>query len=62
MKEFVVLSGQRSGSTLVIRSLDTSPDIYCAGEILHPLKKSRIHHIDWKHRYVKVGSYKATIL
>ena len=62
MKEFVVLSGQRSGSTLVIRSLDTSPDIYCAGEILHPLKKSRIHHIEWKHRYVKVGSYKATIL
>jgi LPS sulfotransferase NodH len=62
MKEFVILSGQRSGSTLVIRSLDTSPDIYCAGEILHPLKKSKIHHIEWKHRYVKLGSYKATIL
>ena len=61
MKEFVVLSGQRSGSTLIVRSLDTSTDIYCAGEILHPLEKSKIHHIEWKHRYIKMGSYKATI-
>ena len=36
MKRFVVLSTQRTGSTLLISSLDSHPGIFCAGEIFFP--------------------------
>jgi hypothetical protein len=31
-----VISSQRCGSTLLVKSLDSCPDIFCAGEIFHP--------------------------
>jgi LPS sulfotransferase NodH len=36
VSDFVVVSGQRCGSTLLVKSLDSSPEIFCAGEIFHP--------------------------
>ena len=33
---FVVITSQRTGSTLLVKSLDSSPRIFCAGELFHP--------------------------
>ncbi len=46
MTRFVILSTQRSGSTVLTRTLDEHPDIFCAGEIFHESKEG-IHHAEW---------------
>lgn len=43
---FVILTTQRSGSTVFTRTLDEHPDICCAGEIFHESKRN-IHHAEW---------------
>jgi LPS sulfotransferase NodH len=42
---FIILSTQRSGSTVLIRSLDTHPEIFCAGEMFNVAKG--MHHKEW---------------
>ena len=34
-RRFVVVATQRSGSTLLVKSLDSAPTIFCAGEMFH---------------------------
>jgi LPS sulfotransferase NodH len=36
MRKFVVISTQRTGSTLLIKLLDSHPEVLCAGEIFYP--------------------------
>jgi LPS sulfotransferase NodH len=55
---FILLSRQRSGSTVIVRSLDVHPEIFCAGEIFHPGKK--IHHKEMQFpflRIIRAGRY-----
>lgn len=33
MTKFIVFTTPRTGSTLLVKSLDTHPEIFCAGEI-----------------------------
>lgn len=46
MTRFVILTTQRSGSTVLTRTLDEHPHIFCAGEIFHE-SKANIHHAEW---------------
>jgi LPS sulfotransferase NodH len=34
-RRFVIVATQRSGSTLLVKSLDSAPSIFCAGEMFH---------------------------
>ncbi len=34
-RPFVIVATQRSGSTLLVKSLDSAPTIFCAGEVFH---------------------------
>jgi len=34
-RRFVIVATQRSGSTLLVKSLDSAPTIFCAGEMFH---------------------------
>lgn len=36
VRRFVILTSQRTGSTVLVKSLDSCPSIFCAGEIFHP--------------------------
>lgn len=45
MQRFVIISIPRSGSTLLTRSLDEHPEIFCAGEIFNTSKD--VHHAEW---------------
>ncbi len=57
--EFAVLSSQRTGSTLLVRSLDAHPEIFAAGELFH--YGSGIHHPEHQFRYLKTGFGKADL-
>lgn len=48
-REFVVVAAQRTGSTLLVRSLDSVPEIFCAGEIFHA--GPRTHHREFQYPY-----------
>jgi hypothetical protein len=52
--QFAVVASQRTGSTLLIRSLDTSPRIFCAGELFHA--GPGIYHAEWQFPYRLLGS------
>jgi LPS sulfotransferase NodH len=56
--DFALLSGQRSGSTLLIRSLDLSPDIFCAGELFH--YRSGVYHSEYQFKYIPFPHPKMT--
>ena len=51
---FVVTASQRTGSTLLVRSLDTSADIFCAGEIFHAGPGT--YHPEYQFPYRLLGS------
>jgi LPS sulfotransferase NodH len=51
MKEFIILTRQRTGSSLLIRSLDEHPNIFCAGEIF--LHAKGIHHTEMQFPFIK---------
>jgi hypothetical protein len=46
MTKFVILTTQRSGSTVLTRTLDEHPEIFCAGEIFLEAKAG-MHHPEW---------------
>lgn len=43
---FVLITSQRTGSTLLVRSLDADSRVFCAGEILY--EGDGIHHPEWQ--------------
>jgi LPS sulfotransferase NodH len=49
MIPFVLLTTQRSGSTVLVRTLDQHPGVYCAGELLH--FGTGIHHEEQRFPY-----------
>lgn len=51
---FAVVATQRTGSTLLVRSLDSSPDIFCAGEIFR--SGPHIYHGEFSYRHDLFGS------
>ena len=51
---FVLVASQRTGSTLLVRSLDSSPRIFCAGELFHA--GPGIHHPEYQFPYRLCGS------
>ena len=53
-RRFAVIATQRTGSTLLVRSLDAAPDIFCAGEIFRTAP--RIHHGEYSYRQALAGS------
>jgi hypothetical protein len=46
MTKFVILTTQRSGSTVLTRTLDEHPEIFSAGEIFLETKAG-VHHPEW---------------
>lgn len=45
MDRFIIFTTQRSGSTVLTRTLDEHPEIFCAGEIFQT--SDDIHHPEW---------------
>lgn len=45
MTPFIIFTTQRSGSTVLTRTLDEHPEILCAGELFHEIND--IHHPEW---------------
>lgn len=50
MIPFYVFTTQRSGSTVLIRTLDQHPDIFCAGELFFP--GEGIHHQQYQYPFL----------
>lgn len=53
-RPFAVIASQRTGSTVLIRSLDASPQIFCAGEIFHA--GPHVHHREYNFYAAVCGS------
>jgi LPS sulfotransferase NodH len=51
---FVVLTSQRTGSTLLVRSLDSSARIFCAGELYR--RGRGIYHREYQYPFELLGS------
>jgi LPS sulfotransferase NodH len=49
-KDFFILTAPRSGSTVLTRTLDQHPQIFCAGELFHPSDK--IYHPEWHFPFI----------
>lgn len=49
-KDFFILTAPRSGSTVLIRTLDQHPQIFCAGEIFHPSEET--YHPEWQFPFI----------
>jgi Sulfotransferase family len=45
MTNFIIFTTQRSGSTVLTRTLDGHPEIFCAGELFH--ESTDIYHPEW---------------
>jgi hypothetical protein len=45
MNKFIIFTTQRSGSTVLSRTLDEHPEIFCAGELFQTSEE--IHHPEW---------------
>src|SRR4051812_35245015 len=48
MTSFIIFTTQRTGSTVLARTLDEHPEIFCAGELFH--ENNDIHHSEWYFR------------
>ena len=49
MTKFVIFTTPRTGSTLLIKSLDAHPEILCAGELF--FFKGAIYHTEYKYSF-----------
>ncbi|MBV9961105.1 MAG: sulfotransferase [Parafilimonas sp.] len=49
-QDFFIFTAPRSGSTVLTRTLDQHPEIFCAGELFHPSNK--IYHNEWHFPFV----------
>lgn len=52
MTKFVIFTTPRTGSTLLIKSLDNHPDVFCAGEVF--FFKGAIYHNEWRYPFIKL--------
>jgi hypothetical protein len=43
---FIIFATQRTGSTVLARTLDKHPEIFCAGELFH--EDNNIYHLEWR--------------
>jgi len=50
IKDFFILTAPRSGSTVLTRTLDQHPQIFCAGELFHP--NDKIYHAEWHFPFI----------
>lgn len=50
IKDFFIFTAPRSGSTVLTRTLDKHPQIFCAGELFHPSDK--IYHAEWHFPFI----------
>jgi hypothetical protein len=57
---FIIFTTQRSGSTVVTRTLDEHPEIFCAGELFQT--SNDIHHPEWHFSSWGIDSKSFTIL
>lgn len=55
-KDFFILTAPRSGSTVLTRTLDQHPEIFCAGEIFHP--SGETYHSEWQFPFIGKKSKK----
>jgi LPS sulfotransferase NodH len=49
-KDFFIFTAPRSGSTVLTRTLDKHPQIFCAGELFHP--SENIYHPEWHFPFI----------
>ncbi len=59
MTRFVIFTTQRSGSTVLTRTLDEHPEIFCAGELFHETKD--IHHPEWHFSFLNFSEKNKTL-
>jgi LPS sulfotransferase NodH len=52
-RSFVVITSQRTGSTLLVKSLDAADGVFCAGEIFH--SGARVLHPEYRYPYLEPG-------
>lgn len=52
MTSFIIFTTQRSGSTVLTRTLDQHPEVLCAGELFHEI--NRIYHPEWHFPFVGI--------
>ena len=52
MTKFVVFTTPRTGSTLIVKTLDAHPEILCAGELF--FFKGDIYHTEYQYRFWRV--------
>lgn len=51
MEKFFIMGTQRTGTTLLISLLNSSPIILCVGEALHPMAASKNKILNWEYSY-----------
>ena len=58
MTKFIIFTTQRSGSTVLTKTLDEHPQVFAAGELFHTNEK--IHHPEWHFTFINyLGKGKA---
>jgi len=58
MTKFIIFTTQRSGSTVLTKTLDEHPQVFAAGELFHTNEK--IHHPEWHFPFINyLGKGKA---
>jgi LPS sulfotransferase NodH len=48
-RDFFILTAPRSGSTVLVQTLDKHPQIFCAGELFH--QSDKIYHPEWHYPF-----------
>ncbi|MEP6845494.1 MAG: hypothetical protein ABI861_05800 [Panacibacter sp.] len=52
MTKFVIFTTPRTGSTLLIKSLDAHPEVFCGGELF--FFKGAIYHNEWRYPFLRL--------
>lgn len=52
MTKFVIFTTPRTGSTLLIKSLDSHPEVFCGGELF--FFKGAIYHNEWRYPFLRL--------
>lgn len=60
LTKFIIFTTQRSGSTVLTRTLDEHPEIFCAGELFQTSEE--IHHPEWHFFSWGIDSKNFTVL
>ena len=52
MTKFVIFTTPRTGSTLLIKSLDSHPEVFCGGELF--FFRGAIYHNEWRYPFLRL--------